>query len=31
MVAAGAPAGEPGQIAFHGYVFGKPISGFCFG
>lgn len=31
MVAAGAASGEPGQIAFHGYAMGKPISGFRFG
>lgn len=31
MVAAGAASGEPGQTAFHGYAFGKPISGFRFG
>ena len=31
MVAAGAAAGEPGQTAFHGHAFGKPISGFRFG
>lgn len=31
MVAAGAASGEPGQIAFHGHAFGKPISGFRFG
>ena len=27
MMAAGAASGEPGQAAFHGHVFGKPISG----
>lgn len=31
MVAAGAASGEPGAIAFHGQVVGKPISGFRFG
>ena len=31
MVAAGAASGEPGRTAFHGYAFGKPISGFRFG
>ena len=31
MVAAGAASGEPGQVAFHGHVLGKPISGFRFG
>ena len=31
MVAAGAASGEPGEIAFHGQVLGKPISGFRFG
>jgi aromatic ring-opening dioxygenase catalytic subunit (LigB family) len=31
MVAAGAAAGEPGQVAFHGHALGKPISGFRFG
>jgi aromatic ring-opening dioxygenase catalytic subunit (LigB family) len=31
MVAAGAASGEPGRIAFHGHVLGKPISGFRFG
>ena len=31
MVAAGAASGEPGEIAFHSYALGKPISGFRFG
>ena len=31
MVAAGAASGDPGQVAFHGHVLGKPISGFRFG
>lgn len=31
MVAAGAASDEPGAIAFHGQVLGKPISGFRFG
>ncbi len=31
MVAAGAAAGEPGAVHFHGHALGKPISGFRFG
>jgi aromatic ring-opening dioxygenase catalytic subunit (LigB family) len=31
MVVAGAASGERGEIAFHGHVLGKPISGFRFG
>ncbi len=31
MVAAGAAAGEPGLVDFHGRALGKPLSGFRFG
>ena len=31
MVAAGAAAGEPGNVVFQAHVHGKPISGFRFG